>query len=134
MKRTLLEIYSLAVCFFVVAYLVFVCPTMIWNGVRYINPEIALGSYYFAPHRSDDAFRRYLIENHEKNPSYEPPTGEELSRTRQESYATIQIDESRAGLQQALQGLISMAVCGVVFLIHWKLASSARRAAEDASK
>ena len=127
LKKSLLEIYALGVCFFFVVWVAIWGAETAWSAVQYAMPEIGLGSVDLGPHKSDDAFRRFLLENHKGDSTYVVPTGAELTREREESWEVTLEASERSDLRQMMQGTIYVVFGLVVFAIHWKMAGKARR-------
>jgi hypothetical protein len=132
MRKTWLEIYGLAVCFFAVACFVIVLGIAVWHVVALTAPEFALDNYNWERHQSDAAFRESLMTEHqygiEKN-TYAPPEGVALTQERERSYAQAIRARARSALQDLVQNLIVLLIAVVVFVVHWKIAARARQSA-----
>jgi len=135
MKKSLLEIYALAVCFFTVACLVVVLGMAMWDGIQVATPDFTMYSANWIKHQTDDAFREALIAEHryrDEKSTYTPPTGADLTRAREESYARALLAERRDGFRELVRSLIILVIDMLVFLMHWKIAAGARRNAGQA--
>jgi hypothetical protein len=130
MKRSWLEIYGLAVCFFTAAYFVFAFGEAAWRVIELSAPEFTLSSHQWERHQSDETFRETLINQRRCNESkcaYEPPSGAALTAERERSLAVELRSEQRNALQQLVRNLINLFIDVVVFFAHWRIAAHARR-------
>ena len=130
MKKSWLEIYALAICFFTVACFAVALGAALWDVVQITAPDFTMRDDYWTKHRSDEAFRQALIEEHrfrEVVSTYVPPAGAELTLAREEGHAQAVSKERRAASQGLAQRLIILLVDLLVFLIHWKIAARARQ-------
>ena len=134
MKRSWLEIYALAVCFFTVACFVITLGIAVWDGVKICAPEFTLDNRDWKKHQTDEAFKESLISDHqyqsekEKKP-YVPPVGKELTEARNRSYSSELTGERREGLQDMVRTLIILLIDMGVFFLHWKIAARERQIA-----
>ena len=129
MKKTILEIYALAVCFFTVACFVITLGMVIWDMVEFSAPEFTITNHNFECHSSDDSYRDCYSTKHRFTRDDSPqvfPSGEELTKKRQESYKQILKSEQRQALQGLVQKLIILLIDALVFFAHWRLASNSR--------
>src|SRR6266436_275612 len=119
MKRTILEIYALAVCFVTVVCAVVSLGIGIWNVIEIVNPEFTLSSYEHGRHQSNDAF----FGGAERQS--QALSEEEKTKRRAASYAIAVGAEQRGGVQSLVVVSIILAIDAVVFLVHWRLARRA---------
>ena len=130
MKKSILEIYALAVCFFTIACFVVVVGLALWNVVTLIEPEFTLGNYTWERYHSDDAYKKQLVNDHRcgaEKPSYIPPEGAALTEARKHDLADALIIERRNAIQDLARYFIILLIDGIVFFAHWKLASRSRQ-------
>ena len=128
-KKTILEIYSLAVCFFTVACAVIALGMALWNMIQIIAPEFTIRSHDYKCHVSDEAYRRCFEQSHEylrKDGPLPFPEGEALTNRRQQDYALLIHTERRDALQGIVQKTIIIFLDLLVFIVHWRLARWAR--------
>lgn len=133
MKKTLLEIYALLICFGAI-----VCFS-IWLGigtyslVGTFNPELTISSWIYERHQNNDRF--WQEKQHSSNPflanrenintpATKRPSEEALTKTRLESYQQKLKIEVRNNKQSLLQTLIILIISIILFFIHWRLAKS----------
>ena len=132
MKKSWVEIYGLAVCFFTVACFVVVLGIATWDVVKICAPEFTLSSYVWDQHQTDEAFKKKLINEHrygeEKN-TYVPPEGAALTKEREDSLSGAIRSERRGAIQDLVRNLIILLIDLGVFLVHWKIAARARESA-----
>lgn len=129
MKKIILEIYALAVCFFSVACFMLIFGLLLWDGIELSAPEFTLNSYDYECHQSDEAYKYCKTGDHKyirKDAPETFPVGQELTKTRVQSYEKVIKSERRQALQSAVQKLIILLIGGFIFVIHWRLAKSAR--------
>lgn len=123
MKKTILEIYALAVCFFTVACFVITLGIALYDVIKVAAPEFTLKAYQYDQHQSNDAFKRHIPEKERDSIS-----DEELTKRREESYAQTIRSEQHQGKQSLVQMGIIMFIDIIVFMFHWVLAKRARGA------
>lgn len=125
MKKTILEIYAFAVCFFAVICFVFSFGFLVWNVVELSAPEFTIDNYNYQCHQSDDGYAD-CFSNAEKHTRDENPvafpTGAELTNKRLADYAQAIHAERRQAVQGIVQKVIMLLIIIGVFLIHWRLA------------
>jgi len=119
-KKSLLEIYALAVCFVTVVCFVIALGIGLYDLVELAYPEFSLSSYEYERHQSDEAFMRRWPKDKKR-----PPEGE-ITKLREESYQTELRKEQRSAMQSLVQILIVLVIDVVVFFVHWRLAKRAR--------
>ena len=132
MKKSILEIYALAVCFFTVACFVVVAGMALWSAVTLAAPEFTLNGYVWNHNHSDEAYKKYLVSQHAygiDKQSYVPPEGAALTEARKSNLADAVFAERRTAGQDLVRYFIFLLVNGIVFLAHWKLASRSRQSA-----
>jgi hypothetical protein len=129
LKKTVLEIYALAVCFVTVVCFVVALGMALYSLVGIVNPEFTMDSWKYEQHQSNDAFLDSPMGRGccaEKKPR---PSEPELTRLRTESYARAIAAERRANFQTLVKTLIVMLIDVLVFLGHWAIGRRARTAA-----
>ncbi|MCX4029182.1 hypothetical protein H0A36_07765 [Endozoicomonas sp. SM1973] len=129
MKKTVVEIYALAVCFFTVACLAITTSVFTWNIIEASLPEFTLSSYEYKCHQSDLSYQdcfsnreKYIRKN---NPEIFP-TGAELTSERNTSYVRELKAEQRDGFQSMIHSIIVVVISLMIFLVHWRLAIRSR--------
>ena len=134
MKKTLLEIYALLICFGAV-----VCFS-IWTGigayslVGTFNPELTVNSWVYERHQTNDRFWKgnrdlanpFLAKEKTATKPPERPSEESLTKKRIESYQQELHIEARNNKQTLLQTAIVIIICMLLFFAHWRLAKSVR--------
>ena len=126
MKKSILEIYALAICFVALVCLLYVLGIGVYDLIQITNPEFTINAYEYERHQSNEAFGRspriqlrgvapgVLIEPTE-------PSEEELTRQREESYQTALRSERRRAGQSLTMMAIVLVIVVLVFLPHWLL-------------
>ena len=123
MKRNLLEIYALTVCFASVMFLIVAVAMCLYEALRIAAPAATISGWSYEQTLSDDAFLS-------RWPSGRPrPEASELPRLRSEALRNALESERHDGLTSFLQSLMYAVVAGVVFWLHWTLARRERQRA-----
>ncbi len=116
MKKSLLELYALAVCFVSLVCFVIVLGQGIYDLIEITNPEFTLEAYEYKKHQSNEAFffgkGRLEVE--------------EPTKQRKESYQAALRAEQREGAQSLTMNAIVLVINGLVFVLHWLLARRVR--------
>ena len=131
MKRNLVDIYALAVCFFTVACFVIVLGMTAWNVVELSAPEFTINNNTYEAHLNDENYRRWLIQrNQYRAEDYKPPEDGELTKHREKNWQHEIKGEQRSALQDLVRNLIILVIDILVFGAHWIIA---RRSSESRS-
>jgi hypothetical protein len=126
LKKTILEVYALAVCFATIICFVIALGIAVYNVIQIINPEFTLSSYEYDRHQSNDAFWKNDGCGYDKEKKLERPPEEELAQRRLESYRQVIKSEKRDASQSLTVASIIIAIDVIVFLVHWRVARRAR--------
>jgi hypothetical protein len=130
MKKSLLELYALAVCFFTVACFAIALGIALYAIVGVVDPSVTLDSYAYAQHQSNDSYWQgcagpYCARDDKR---VRPPEAE-LTKQREDSFARALSNERRNEVQSLIKCFIVILVDLIIFLFHWVLARRARNAA-----
>src|SRR4051812_25820249 len=125
MKKSILEIYALAVCFFTVACFVIVLGLAAWHMFEVAAPRFTITGQDYEHHQSDDSYRDWLISSHSSSdkPPYSAPQGAALTAAREKSLAEVLHSQRRRGLQDLVQNLFFLVIDVLVFAVHWRIAA-----------
>ena len=128
MKKSLLEIYALAVCFITIACFVVTLGIALYALVGIADPEFTLNSYQFAQYQTNDQYWRgcgigNCVGVERKG---ERPAEADLTRQREEAFARALSNERRESSQTLVKSLIVLLVDSAVFAVHWVIARHAR--------
>ncbi len=123
MKKSLLEIYALAVCLATIVCFIISLGIGIYDIVEIVNPEFTMSSYVYERHQTNDDFWKNKCSGDKEKPR---PPEDELTRQREESYQRAIKSEKRDASQSLTQILIVLIINALVFIIHWKIARRAR--------
>lgn len=126
MKKSILEIYALAVCFATIVCFVIALGISIYDIVRIVNPEFTMSSYEYNRHQSNDAYWKSSDNCGNDDKKGPRPTDEELTKQRLASYQQSIKSELRDAFQSLTQTVIIFIIAVVVFLVHWRVARRAR--------
>lgn len=127
MKRSLIEIYALAVCFICVVSGAVSFGVGVYDLVQVSAPGMTLPGWEYSRHQSNDNFAagRRMEEGGRPLPEDEG----ELTRLREQSYR-IALEAHRRDAQQSLVVVaITLAIQGLLFALHWRIARRSRAAA-----
>lgn len=134
-KKTVVEIYALAVCFLMVAAFTVSLGLAVWNVVQMNAPDFTMSTHQYERFQSDAAYRDYLLGA--RAPWEQKPPArtrevldmseDELRREREQRYAEALLLEQRDGVQGLVRNLIAIAVAVALFLLHWRIARAASR-------
>ncbi|MEW6416991.1 MAG: hypothetical protein AB1480_02595 [Nitrospirota bacterium] len=127
MKKSILEIYALAVCFATIVCFVIALGIALYDVIEISNPEFTLSSHEYNRHQSNDAFwKNYQCGYDKKDKEMQRPSDEELSRQRLESYQQAVKSERRDAFQGLTRASIILTIDIFIFLVHWRVALRAR--------
>jgi hypothetical protein len=127
MKKSILEIYALAVCFVALGCLVIALGIGMYDLIQIANPEFTLNAYEYERHQSNQAFRggspgralRGIAPGIPVEPRQRPD--EEITQQREESYQAALRSERRRGMQSLIRIVIVLVIDVLVFVPHWLL-------------
>ncbi len=135
MKKTILEIYALAVCFVSIICFVVCLGVAGYSLVQIAKPDFTMSSRQFEEYQSNDIYwerngsGRYYGKSgycSKEDKSNVRPSESDLSKQRTEAFASAKTLEQRDGGQTLVKTLIIILVNALAFLIHWRIARSAR--------
>ena len=133
MKKTILEIYALSVCFVAIVCLVIATGIALYSIVQLAAPQFTMSGTSYNQYQSNDAYWascgpgiRYCTSG-EKN--RERPAESGLTKQREAGFVTALATERRDGAQGLVKSAIFIFVAAVVFFLHWDLAKRARASA-----
>ena len=130
MKKSLLEIYALAICFFTVACFSITAGVAIYDVIQIADPELTVDSVYYQRHQSNDEFTNHYCSCDEDDKRL-PIAEAELTQKREQSWALTLRSEKHNGVQSLVHMLIIIFIDSIIFLIHWNIAKRARDIGND---
>jgi len=125
MKKSIVGIYALAVCFVTIVCAVIAAGIGAYDLVEIASPEFAIPSYQYERHQSNEAF----FQNDCEKKNSANLSEDEKTKQRLVSYETAIKAERRDAFQSLIKVLIVLFIDALVFFVHWKLA----RRSQDAS-
>ena len=128
MKKTILEIYALAVCFFTVGCFIVTIGMALWDVVEISAPEFTISNSSYQCHQTDQDYRRCFSSERQYSREKTPeifPEGQGLTDKRTNAYERILKQERRQALQSVVQKFIILIVNASVFFFHWRVAMKA---------
>ena len=123
MKKSILEVYALLVCFVTLCCFVISLGIGLYDAIEIVNPEFTISAFEFERHQTNEA---YLKSTSKYDENVKDLTEDAIKEKREHSYNLELKSEKREGFQSLIQVLIIMLLDIVVFLVHWKLAKHAR--------
>lgn len=139
MRRTLVEIYALAVCFFSVACLAITLGIALYDLVGIAAPAFTLDARDYERHQSDQAFLEsgrttthiVRVEGGERIEEIRKATDStDLTKKREESFQRALAAERRGAGQSLVRAGIILLIACLVFMLHWRLARNGQRGAD----
>lgn len=128
MKKNILEIYSLAVCFFAVVCFVFVAALAVYDAAQVINPGFTLSRARFERYMSNEDFiQTSQPATAENRAALKMLPREEITRRRLSELRRVLHAEQHEGKQNLFKMLILLLANTAAFAIHWHLAYIARQ-------
>jgi len=127
MKRSILEIYALAVCFLALLCFVIALGIGVYDLIQIANPEFTISAYEYERHQSNEGFDTVRgspgrglrgISPGIPIESTERPE-EEVTQQREESFQAALRFERRRGMQSLIQIIIILVIDVLVFVPHW---------------
>ena len=129
MKKSIFEIYALAVCFFAVACFTISFGIGAYAVVGILSPETTMNSWQYNKFQTNDAywgnptpFREVAAE---AKPKERPPEAE-LTIERVSVYKVAIDSERRESFQTVLKTSIIVVIDILLFSLHWALARRSR--------
>jgi hypothetical protein len=132
MKKTVLEIYALSVCFVAVVCLVISVGVGLYSIVEIAAPQFTMRGYTYNQYQSNEA---YWVScgpgirscgSGEKPPR---PSEAELTAKREAGFLAELSSERRDGAQTLIKSAIFALLGAVAFFVHWQLAKRERASA-----
>ena len=125
MKKSILEIYALAVCFVALLCFVIALGIGVYDLIQIANPEFTLNAYEYERHQSNEAFIGFqgraalgrIAPGIPVGPNQRPE--EEVTQQREESFQTALRSERRRGMQSLIRIAIILVIDVLVFVPHW---------------
>lgn len=124
MKKSILEIYSLLVCFVTLCCFVILLGIGIYDIIEISNPEFTINPHEFNRHQNNETYVKSSSNCEDK---FKEMSDDEITEKRLSSYSMKLKSEKRKALQSLIQVIIIMLIDIAVFIIHWKLAIHARK-------
>lgn len=125
MKKTILEIYALAVCFLVVICFAITLGVGIYDILKISHPSFTLSGWEYNKFQSNDNFCSNSGAASAQNPCSNQSESA-ITTKREAAYAISLKGEQRNGLQSLVNSLIILFINIVIFVPHWIIARRAR--------
>jgi hypothetical protein len=126
-KKSILEVYALAVCFATIICFVVALGIALYDLVKISTPEFTLSSHEYKRHQNNDEFwNSYQCSYENRGKEIQRPSEEVLTKQRLESYPLTIGAQRRDAFQSLTTSTIVLIIDIVVFLVHWQIARRAR--------
>ena len=127
MRKSILEIYALTVCFFAVVCFVFVSALAIHDAVQIVSPEFTLSRHHYERYLSNDSFIRTSQQVSAETVAIlkELPREEVARRRLSELKQTLRV-ERHDGQRSLFKMLVVLVMDALAFALHWKIGQIAR--------
>lgn len=131
MKKTILEIYALLICFGAVICLSVNVGMAIYSVIGIKYPEITMGSFQYQIHQNNDNYwqeqsGRFVDElqindtHSNKKIPRQRPIEAILTQQRLDSYQTQRTVEKRNRLQDIIREIIISIISVLLLIVHWR--------------
>jgi hypothetical protein len=130
MKKTILEIYALAVCFVTVTCFIVCLGISGYSFVRITKPDFTMESYVYDRYQSNDNFWQnncrhgFCSDEDKKMPR---PSEDQITKKRLKEFEIALKGEQRDAYQTLVKMLIVMLADSISFFIHWLISKKARQ-------
>ena len=125
MRKTILEVYSLSVCFVTILCFAITLGVALYDVVQFTAPKFSLSSWDVEKHQSNESYTKCW--NDEKREKY---SDEEITNLRTESYLSTISSEKRDAIHSFIMSCIIILIDIIIFFVHWKVAQKARNTSE----
>ena len=128
MKKSILEIYALAVCFVTVICFVVCLGISGYSLIQIEKPDFTMKSYEYNRYQSNDAYWKYASRNYDysKENNKLRSADELLTKQRTEGFKQALASERRDGFQTLIKTMIIILINIFAFMLHWLIARKAR--------
>jgi hypothetical protein len=116
MKKSLIEIYALLVCFASIFFLIVNTATALYGGLRAVQPAMTVNDYAIQRSTSNEAFMQSWPKD------LPAPAVSEIPALRKALYDQALATEQRGGLNVFISSFAFVIAAGLVFGVHWQLA------------
>ena len=126
MKRTLVQVYALIVCFLSMCASIVLIGLLATGAVEEFVPYLSRNDYFERALEDNDSFWQYYssmarLENNFEVPKQRPPE-DKLSSLREQSRVRFYERLRRQRLENMVGWLTYLAVMAAVFVFHWRVA------------
>jgi hypothetical protein len=126
MKKTILEVYALAVCLFAVIVITITSSILIYNIVGVLSPKLTMSGYKYEKYQNNENFKS---KNGISKDDAKSLSEDEITSKRETAYVQEIRAEKRGNFQTILNSAIYLLVSSVILLIHWKISKQSRETA-----
>ena len=120
MKRNLVEIYALAICFLAVVCFIVAAGLGIYDVIQIVKPGFTISSYEYKKYQSNKKFIKGCEDK------YADYSEEEITEMRLEGWENALKIEQRKAFQSITMVFIILLIDTVAFVFHWLLAKKIR--------
>ncbi len=124
MKKSILEIYALAVCFTCIIAIVISLVISIYSIIEISYPEFGVNNWEYQKHQTNNNFwkeNRNIKFDQNNNNTPQRPSDKELTKLRIESYSVVLKNVKRESTQALVRTSIFLIISSIFFYLHWKI-------------
>lgn len=123
MKKTILEIYSLAVCGITLIWGIILVGIALYASVSLISPELTVSERQNTKYLTNEDYYEACCKKDEKAPVF---SDEELTKKRLNAYEARLKEEKRIALQDIVKSFVYFIIVTGTFFVHWIMAKRSR--------
>lgn len=132
MKKTIVEIYALAVCFFTIICFSFTIVFMAYNIIRALAPSFTISAWQYAEYQSNEQFCSGGIVTFDSGSNKSTSkcgdkSPEEITKLRLKAYTNVLDIEQKTAMQNIIYALILLLTIMFIYVSHWRIARKARQ-------
>ncbi len=130
MKKSILEIYAMAVCFVTLIVFTVTLGVGIYNIVELVNPELTMNAWEWEKYQSNETFFEQMPRNYDEKGNIDSRSdydNDEITKKRESGFKIALKSVKRGALQSLIRVLIILTINIIVFIPHWKLAKKSRK-------
>ena len=125
MKKTLLEIYALAVCFVTLICFAIILGKGIYDVISITNPQFTLSSWEYSKFLSNEGYCSPGVVTCSTNVC-SGKNDAQITKMRETAYADALENEKHGGMQGLVFAMIIAFINLMIFIPHWLIARKAR--------
>lgn len=130
MKKSILEIYAMAICFVAVVAFTISLGIGLYNIVQIVNPKLTMNTWDWERFSNNDTFfnnsSHLFYDKSSEQLDRKYFTEDEITEKRENSLKLAIENEKRSALQSLIRVIIFLLITSTVYFLHWRLAKKSR--------